>query len=133
MVYGAIDLHLRYSWIRVIDEHGHVLRHARVVTSAERLVAAFAGVGAIRILLESGTESEWVAQTLEGTGAEVIVADPNFAPMYGERHRKVKTDERDVIALAEANRRGWYRAADRGWAGRRAGRERCLGSADCGC
>jgi transposase len=43
----------------------------------------------------------------------VIVADPNFAPMYGEIRRKVKTDRRDVAALAEANRRGWYRATHR--------------------
>ena len=67
----------------------------------------------MRILVESGTESEWVAQALEGAGHEVIVADPNFAPMYGELHRKVKTDQRDVTALAEANRHGWYRRAYR--------------------
>jgi transposase len=33
--------------------------------------------------------------------------------MYGERTRRVKTDRRDVTALAEANRRGWYRVAHR--------------------
>jgi transposase len=67
----------------------------------------------MRILLETGTESEWVAQALEAAGQEVIVADPNYAPMYGEIRRKVKTDRRDVAALAEANRRGWYRATHR--------------------
>jgi len=63
--------------------------------------------------VETGTESEWVAQALEGAGHEVIVVDPNYAPMYGELRRRVKTDRRDVAALAEANRRGWYRAAHR--------------------
>ena len=33
---------------------------------------------------------------------EVIVADPNFAPMYATRSRKVKTDKRDARTLAEA-------------------------------
>jgi transposase len=113
MVYGAIDLHMRYSEVRVIDAEGRVLREQRVVTSVERLVRAFAEVGPVRVLLESGTESEWVAQALEGAGYAVIVADPNFAPMYGEAQRRVKTDRRDVAALAEANRRGWYRAAHR--------------------
>lgn len=113
MVYGAIDLHTRYSQIRVIDETGQVLRHQRVATTVERLQAVFASYGPLRIVLESGTESEWVAQALEAAGHEVIVADPNFAPMYGELHRKVKTDHRDVTALAEANRRGWYRPAYR--------------------
>lgn len=113
MVYGAIDLHMRYSQIRIVDAEGQVLREQRVVTSRERLTAVFAEPGPMRILLETGTESEWVAQALEGAGHEVIVADPNYAPMYGELTRKVKTDRRDVAALAEANRRGWYRAAHR--------------------
>jgi transposase len=53
----------------------------------------------------------------------VIVADPNYAPMYGEIRRKVKTDRRDVAALAEANRRGWYRATHRVSAAQRALRQ----------
>src|SRR5258706_15791579 len=110
MVYGAIDLHMRYCQVRIVDAAGLVLRGQRVVTSAERLVSVFAGLGEMRILLETGTESEWVAQALEATGHQVIVADPNYAPMYGEIRRKVKTDRRDVTALAEANRRGWDRA-----------------------
>jgi transposase len=109
MVYGAIDLHMRYSQIRIVDAEGAVLREQRVPTSRERLLRAFEGHGAMRILLETGTESEWVAQALEAAGHAVIVADPNYAPMYGEIRRKVKTDRRDVAALSEANRRGWYR------------------------
>jgi hypothetical protein len=31
---------------------------------------------------------------LEGLGHEVIVADPNFAPMYATRDKKIKTDKR---------------------------------------
>jgi len=39
-------------------------------------------------------------------GHEVLVADPNLAPMYATRTRKVKTDRRDARALAEACRLG---------------------------
>jgi transposase len=113
MVYGAIDLHARYSQVRIIDGEGQVIRERRIATAATRLIEGFAGHGGMRILLETGTESEWVAQVLEGAGHEVIVADPNYAPMYGELRRTVKTDRRDVAALAEANRRGWYRATHR--------------------
>jgi transposase len=113
MVYGAIDLHMRYSQIRIVDADGQVVRAQRVVTSTDRLVAVFGDHGPMRILLETGTEREWVAQSLEVAGHTVIVADPNYAPMYGEIRRKVKTDRRDVAALAEANRRGWYRATHR--------------------
>ena len=113
MVYGAIDLHMRYSQVRIIDAEGELVRETRVATTPERLTAAFAAHGPMRILLETGTESEWVAQVLETAGHTVVVADPNFAPMYGEVRRHVKTDSRDVTALAEANRRGWYRPAHR--------------------
>lgn len=123
MVYGAIDLHMRYSQIRILDETGAVVRDQRVVTSRERLTAVFEGQGPMRILLETGTESEWVAQALEEAGHAVVVADPNFAPMYGDVQRTVKTDRRDVAALAEANRRGWYRATHRVSAAQRAIRQ----------
>jgi transposase len=113
MVYGAIDLHMRYSQIRIVDAEGTVLRDQRVVTTGERLVTAFRGYGRLRILLEASTESEWVAQALEDAGHEVLVADPNYGPMYGTRRRRVKTDRRDTAALCEANRRGWYRLAHR--------------------
>lgn len=119
MVYGAIDLHMRQSQIRIVDEGGVVLRDQRVATTRERLTKAFEGFGAMRILLETGTESEWVAQALEAAGHEVVVADPNYAPMYGELTRRVKTDRRDVTALAEANRRGWYRVTHRACAHQR--------------
>jgi transposase len=119
MVYGAIDLHMRYSQIRIVDAEGAVVRDQRIVTSRARLVEACAARGPMRILVETGTESEWVAQALEAAGHEVIVADPNYAPMYGETTRRIKTDRRDVAALAEANRRGWYRAAHRTSAGQR--------------
>lgn len=123
MTYGAIDLHARYSQIRILDGEGRVLTDQKVRTTAEQFVAAFAGHAPVRILVESSTESEWVAQALEAAGHTVIVADPNFAPMYGELHRKVKTDRRDAAALAEANRRGWFRAVHRVSAAQRACRQ----------
>jgi transposase len=83
------------------------------------LTEVFGGRAPMRILLESGTESEWLAQHVEGLGHAVVVADPNYAAMYGDRQRRINTDRRDVAALADANRRGIYRAADRVWRGQR--------------
>jgi transposase len=123
MEYGAIDLHTRDSEIRIITETGAEVLSRRVPTRTEALGRIFVGRAPMRVLLETGTESEWVAQQLEAWGHAVVVADPNFAPMYGERHRRVKTDRRDVTALAEANRRGWYRAVHRVSASQRAVRQ----------
>ena len=58
-------------------------------------------------------ESEWVARCLESLGHEVVVADPNFAAMYATRTRRVKTDRRDAVTLADACRLGAYRQAHR--------------------
>jgi len=113
MEYGAIDLHLRNSQIRILAEDESIVLDRRVPTTREGLMQVFGPRARMRILLESSTESEWVAQYLEGLSHEVIVADPNYAPMYGARSRKVKTDKRDVAALALACRRGIYRAAHR--------------------
>jgi len=112
MEYGAIDLHKVKSQILVVDGAGTTVLETRIATSRAEFTRVF-GRPAMRILLESSTESEWVAQTLEGLGHEVVVADPNYLPMYGARSRKVKTDRRDVAALAAACRTGVYRPAHR--------------------
>jgi transposase len=113
MEYGAIDLHAKESEIRIIDEAGAVVFTRRIPTTPARLTEVFGSRVPLRILLESGTGSGWVATHLEALGHAVVVADPNFAPMYGHRQRRIKTDRRDVAALAEANRLGIYRAAHR--------------------
>jgi transposase len=112
MEYGAIDLHKKESQIRIVTESGETLDR-RIATTRDRFTAMFEGRRPMRVLLEASTESEWVAQHLESLGHTVIVADPTFAPMYSERSRRVKTDRRDVAALADACQRGCYRAAHR--------------------
>ncbi len=83
MEYGAIDLHMRRSQIRIVLQDGTVVLERRCDTTRAELTRVFGARAAMRIVLESGTESEWVAQHLESLGHEVIVVDPNYAPMYG--------------------------------------------------
>ena len=47
-----------------------------------------------------------MARWLRELGHRVIVADPNFAPLYATRSRKVKTNRRDARALCDACRLG---------------------------
>jgi len=122
MEYGAIDLHARHTLIRIVTEAGAVVFDRRIATTREELRGVFAGRPAARILIESGTESEWVAQTIESCGHEVIVASPNYALMYGHRDPQIKTDRRDVMALVEACRHGIYKRAHRVSAEQRARR-----------
>jgi len=115
-----MDVHKRETQVCILDAQGCVVREQRIRTTRERLVAVVDGRPPARLVLEASTESEWVAQCLEGHGHEVIVADPTFAPMYATRSRRVKTDRRDARTLAEASRLGAYRAAHRLPPGRRA-------------
>jgi transposase len=124
MEYGAIDLHLRHSLIRIVDEEGQVVLDRRIATTADEFRGVFTGRAAMRVLVETGTESAWVAAAIEACGHTVIVADPNYGLMYGHRDRRIKTDRRDVAALAEACRRGIYRVAHRVSAPQRACRRR---------
>lgn len=112
MEHVGIDLHKRESQICIETEQGEVIEQ-RIRTDRERLIAMFSSRPRARILIEAMTESEWVARCLESLGHEVIVADPNFAPMYATRSRRVKTDRRDATTLANACRLGAYRPAHR--------------------
>ena len=128
MEHIGIDVHKRESQICILTDEGEMIER-RIQTTRQALTKLFAPRARARVLLEATTESEWVAQTLEGLGHEVIVADPNYAPMYPERRRRVKTDRRDARMLAEAARLGSYRPAHRVSAEQRQVR-RLLGARD---
>lgn len=108
----GLDLHKRESQLCILHADG-TLEERRINTSRERFTAVLGELPRACILLEASTESEWVARHLESLGHEVIVADPNFAPMYATRSRRTKTDRRDARALMEACRLGAYRRAHR--------------------
>jgi transposase len=112
MEHGGIDVHKKESQICLLTEQGEILE-PRIVTRRDRFAAVLGNRPRARLLIEASTESEWVARGLEELGHEVIVADPNYAPMYAARSRRIKTDRRDAAALMEACRLGAYRPAHR--------------------
>ena len=91
----GLDLHQRESQLCVLAPDG-TAREQRIVTSRERFTAVLGPLAPATVLLEASTESERVARHLEALGHTVIVADPNYAPMYATRSRRVKTDRRDA-------------------------------------
>jgi len=86
----GLDLHKRESQLASTAPDG-TITDRRIVTSRDRLTAVFGDRPRARILLEASTESEWVARHLEALGHEVIVADPNVAPMSATRSRRTTT------------------------------------------
>lgn len=112
MDYVGIDVHAQSSQVCILTEEGEILER-RIRTGPCGFAAVLGDRSRARILIEASTESEWVGRCLEALGHEVVVADPNYAPMYASRQRRVKTDRRDGRALAEACRLGAYRPAHR--------------------
>jgi transposase len=108
----GLDLHQRESQLCILTDDGEVIER-RIRTTPERLTVVLGPRVPARILLEASTESEWVARHLEALGHTVIVADPNYAPMYATRSGRVKTDRRDARTLADALRLQAYRPAHR--------------------
>jgi len=113
MRFVGIDVHKVNCQICAFDDVTGEILEKRIPTTAPSLQEFFKGWEPCRILIEAATESEWVARVLERLGHEVIVADPNFAPMYATRDKKVKTDKRDARALMEATKLGAYRKSHR--------------------
>ena len=112
MDFIGFDLGKVFSQVCIITEDGELLER-RIKTDREHISELLTKRPPARILIESSTESEWVARYLEDLGHNVVVADPSFAAMYATRSRKVKTDKRDARTLAEACRLGAYRPAHR--------------------
>ncbi len=77
----GLDRHQRERQLSIKADDGSSTDR-RIATSRERFTVVLGGRPRARILLEASTESEWVARHLESLGHEVIVADPNYAPMY---------------------------------------------------
>ncbi len=84
MDFIGIDVHKRESQVCILAAEGELVEK-RIRTERERFAELLKERPRARILIESSTESEWVARCLEGLGHEVVVADPNFAPMYATR------------------------------------------------
>ena len=59
MAYGASDLPATESEMRMVDADGSVLLERRIATPRDRLTAVSCSRGPMRVLLESGTGSEW--------------------------------------------------------------------------
>ena len=64
----------------------------RVPTTRPDLADVLRGCVLGRVAIEASKPSEWVAHHQESLGLEVVVLDPNFAPMHYTRQQKTKTD-----------------------------------------
>lgn len=92
-----IDVHKKGNQICILSEDGELIER-RVRTESGRFAEVLGQQPRARLLIESATDSEGVARCLEALGHEVIVADPNFAPMYAPRRRRSRPTRRRIVS-----------------------------------
>ena len=107
----GLDLGDLYSHFLVLDEDGQVLEEGRVATRESALRKRFSVCERMRIALETGTHSPWVARLLKDCGHEVIVANSRKLRLIYENRRK--NDRVDAMYLAR--RRVWIRSCSGPW------------------
>src|SRR6516225_6041255 len=108
--YVGLDVSLRETSIRVIDEAGKIVWRGRRDSTPEAIEEAIEKHArhAVRIGLESGQLSTWLYHGLKERGLPVICIDARHA--RAALSLKVnKTDDNDAEGIAQIIRVGWYR------------------------
>jgi transposase len=97
MDHVGIDVHQKYSQVCEISG-GEVAVRAQVPTTQASLLRHFGGRERLRIVLECGGSSRWVARLLRELGHQVVVVNPRRVRLIAES--TLKTDAIDAEILA---------------------------------
>jgi transposase len=97
----AIDVGGRESQTCRRSADGRIVEQKRVLT--EGLPAMFQFLQPMRVVMETCSESLWLADEARRAGHDVRVVPATLAPMLGVGARGVKTDRRDAQALSEVS------------------------------
>lgn len=94
----GIDLGSKHSEVCLLDADGEIVERRRISTSRRALEKAFATMPAMRIAIETGSETNWVRRLLVSLGHSVTVADAKRVKIITDTHSK--DDRRDALWLA---------------------------------
>lgn len=99
---AGIDLGDRWSHIAVVDERGELMREGRLKTSEAGICGELGGREQMRVVIEAGTHSPWVARAIAELGHEVVVANPRRVELIARSVKK--RDQSDAETLARLGR-----------------------------
>jgi transposase len=108
--YVALDVSLKEVSVCVLGADGTLIYEGRTASDPASLVGLIRAKAprAVRIGLETGSTSAWLARALRAQGLPVICLDARHAHA-ALSIRPTKTDRSDARGLAEMLRMGWYR------------------------
>lgn len=108
--YVGLDVSLKETAVCVLDEEGRVVWRGSCGSTPEAIAATIHqhAPQVVRLGLETGTLSPWLARGLEGLDLPVVCLDARQARAVLSL-RINKSDPNDAHGLAEIVRSGWYR------------------------
>ena len=101
-VFIGCDLGDRFSEVCVLDAAGAVVDRSRVRTTQQGLEKYLARFERACVVIEVGVHSRWVAELVEGSGHQVVIANPRQVRLIWQR--RTKTDRSDALLLARLGR-----------------------------
>jgi transposase len=108
-VYIGLDVSLKRTEVCVVDDRGKMLWRGVADTHPEMIAVKLDRwrEQVVRVGLETGSTTPWLARGLRAIGLPVVVMDARRAADV-LKARPVKTDRADARALAEMLQTGWY-------------------------
>ena len=108
--YAGIDVSVKSSSIAVVNDHGEIVREAKVATDPTSVIEWLraCGLPMERIGLEAGPFSQWLYRGLKEAGFAVELLETRHV-RNAFKTMAVKTDRKDARGIAELIRVGWYR------------------------
>jgi transposase len=98
----GMDLGDQWSHYCILGLEGETLSEGKLRTTQADVAEFFQGIAPARVVIEVGTHSAWVQESIAGCGHEVLVANPRL--MEGSKRRKRKNDRIDANKLARLGR-----------------------------
>ena len=103
--YAGLDVSMKKTYVVVTDADGYILRQKEINTEIDDLVDYLNDRKNMKVCLESGSISHWLARGLINSGFDVVVAEARHLERYLSA-RTNKNDKNDAIGIAEALRAG---------------------------
>jgi transposase len=98
----GVDLGDKVSRYAFLNEEGIVVEEGHFRNTVESIAKHFGQIGRIRVAMEVGTQSAWIAREFEKLGHEVIVA--NSRELKWITSSDTKNDRNDAVKLARLAR-----------------------------
>ncbi len=99
---AGVDIGDKRSYVRLVGLDGELLEEVKVATNPAAIEKYFRSWPRLRVVLETGGQTNWIRRLIAGLGHEVFVADARQLRLISQSY--AKNDRNDAYWLAELGR-----------------------------